>query len=78
MPYATKEHFSIGEDDLEKLPVAEEQAQCPHCLGVHPIIWSNDALGHPTRVLGVVRCEEKLWLVAVAGRLLTPKGAVTA
>jgi len=66
------DHFSIGNDELEKLPEAEELAQCPRCLGVHPIVWSTDPKGQPTRVLGTVLCEGKHWLVAVAGKLIPP------
>lgn len=71
------DYVTFYSEELENLPEAEEQAQCPHCLEVHPIIW-GEVKGKPSHLLGAVKCDGKTWLVAVGGKLLIPPKAVVA
>ena len=67
-------YVAFGNDELAKMPPVRETAVCPGCGENHQVEYGDEVLSDgtktPSRMLGVVKCGEKMFLVAIAGQSL--------
>ena len=66
--------IGFGNDELAKLPRVKDGdlIKCPHCGAAHPLECATEN-GQPTDLLMFYTCGDKLYMGAVAGRLVAKK-----
>lgn len=68
--------FSIGNDELEKLPDLGKEIICPHCGEIHKIQYGEtilpDGTTEPSTTLAFYVCNGEAYLAGVDGKALKP------
>ena len=60
--------FSIGNEELEALPVLGKTIECPHCGEVHDVQYGKGSDGRETNAIAFYKCGEVLYLCGIGGR----------